>query len=1028
MAFNFAATFGNLGGNAQAQPQQQTAPQQQGGDHWESAGASQGIPEGLMSALVGKESGGDTGATSSKGAIGGTQVMPGTLRDMGYDPAEVRNNPALQAEAGAKYLRQMYDRYGDWGLALQAYHDGPGNTDAMLQGKYTPGPEGRQYVDSRFDQWTGGINPIDRALGAATDSSAPQRATSARAGGTGSTNKFASQFGELTPRAPQEQQPAAQETQPAAPEQPQATMGTQPQPQDATTQQSAAQTQPDTSGDYYSAEQLQESGAPTTLAQDVQQAGKGLVRAAEDVLNVPIYAANAVQSAGAWLGKQAGIGDGTYDPIPEGRIGMGLDDPSDPYAQFGAKLVAGLAPLPGGAATAAPRIQGIAREMAELAGTASPEVASILQRLGGVLENRIAAPAARAVPGALAASEGDQSDALIGIAAGPVGEAAVNAVGAAARRAAPVIRDLIRPAEDATGAGAGAGTGGADATQQAAIDAVRQDATAAARGSAPRTTVTDAATGETASAPNAAINLARRGDIDPEVVRAADELGVTDDLTPGLFMRDKSTRDVIGNLRSETGSLLGEKQSRQYQALTSRADKVLEDLGGPVEDLTFDQAFRAETSRLIDDIGTAETAAYNKSLRTIPDHTPVDPQKTVDYLNQKASNRGGAANLDPIERNVLERLNPTSDQRGAPTFALLDDVRKDVGAAINKRQGPYKDANVARLNAMYSRLTEDQGDVAAQFGVKDAWDAAKDLTRQRVALQAKQQAVLGKELDNSASSKIYQAVKALGTKGADPKGFQALMRSTPSAMRPQVATNALAMAFRMSGTTGERLNIPGFAKWYTEARNSGKLGMLMQHLPADQRAVVDNLAKIANAARKEGESFAATGKINNFSRRFNNSNDFLDKVFNTRIGAMLTQSAAAAVSPGFGNVAVEAARGAVANRAAASQVADRFLAGEDMTQAIRAVARMVADDGSSGPSRTIINATDRRLANSEAAQDFIATLAEADQRQIARAGFIAWLAGTPAAAAASEGEQTDERPPLITGPDGEQRIQIYGQQ
>lgn len=1008
MAFNFAATFGNLGGNAQAQPQQQTAPQQQqqGGDHWEAAGASQGIPEGLMSALVGKESGGDTGATSSKGAIGGTQVMPGTLRDMGYDPAEVRNNPALQAEAGAKYLRQMYDRYGDWGLALQAYHDGPGNTDAMLQGKYTPGPEGRQYVDSRFDQWTGGVNPIDRALGAAADSSAPQRATSARAGGTGSTNKFASQFGQLTPRAPQE-------TQPAAPEQPQATMDTQPQPQAATTQQEAAQAQPEANNDYYSAEQLQQSGAPTTLAQDVQQAGKGLVRAAEDVLNVPIYAANAVQSAGAWLGKQAGIGDGTYNPIPEGRIGMGLDDPSDPYAQFGAKLVAGLAPLPGGAATAAPKIQGIAREMAELAGTASPEVASILQRLGGVLENRIAAPAARAVPGALAASEGDQGDALIGIAAGPVGEAAVNAVGAAARRAAPVIRDLIRPAEDAAGAGTGAGTGGTEAAQQAAIDAVRQDATAAARGSAPRTTVTDAATGETASAPNAAINLARRGDIDPEVVRAADELGVTDDLTPGLFMRDKSTRDVIGNLRSETGSLLGEKQSRQYQALTSRADKVLEDLGGPVEDLTFDQAFKAETSRLIDDIGTAETAAYKNSLRTIPDHTPVNPEKTVDYLNQKASNRGGAANLDPIERNVLERLNPTSDSRGAPTFALLDDVRKDVGAAINKRQGPYKDANVARLNAMYSRLTEDQGDVAAQFGVKDAWDAAKDLTRQRVALQAKQQAVLGKELENSASSKIYQAVKALGTKGADPKGFQSLMRSTPAAMRPQVATNALAMAFRMSGTTGERLNIPGFAKWYTEARNSGKLGMLMQHLPADQRAVVDNLAKVANAARKEGEGFAATGKINNFSRRFNNSNDFLNKVFNTRIGAMLTQSAAAAVSPGFGNVAVEAARGAVANRAAASQVADRFLAGDDMTQAIRAVARMVADDGSSGPSRTIINTTERRLANSEAAKDFIATLAEADQRQIARAGFIAWLAGTPAAAAASEGEQD-------TAPDGQQ--------
>lgn len=83
-----------------------------------------GIPKALARALVTKESGGDPNAVSPKGARGITQVMPGTMRDMGYDPNTA--TPENYADAGLRYLKKNHDEFGRWDLALAAYHAGPG--------------------------------------------------------------------------------------------------------------------------------------------------------------------------------------------------------------------------------------------------------------------------------------------------------------------------------------------------------------------------------------------------------------------------------------------------------------------------------------------------------------------------------------------------------------------------------------------------------------------------------------------------------------------------------------------------------------------------------------------------------------------------------------------------------------------------------------------------------------------------------------------------------------------------------------
>ena len=85
------------------------------------AAARHGVPEDLFLRLVQQESGWNAGAVSPKGATGLAQLMPETAALLGVNP----NDPKQNLEGGARYLRRMYERFGNWRHALAAYNAGP---------------------------------------------------------------------------------------------------------------------------------------------------------------------------------------------------------------------------------------------------------------------------------------------------------------------------------------------------------------------------------------------------------------------------------------------------------------------------------------------------------------------------------------------------------------------------------------------------------------------------------------------------------------------------------------------------------------------------------------------------------------------------------------------------------------------------------------------------------------------------------------------------------------------------------------
>ena len=105
-----------------------------------SAARKHGVPEDLFLRLVQQESGWNSGAVSHKGALGLAQLMPGTARRLGVDP----HDPHQNLDGGARYLRQQYEKFRDWRLALAAYNAGP---EAVTRhGGIPPYRETQNYV------------------------------------------------------------------------------------------------------------------------------------------------------------------------------------------------------------------------------------------------------------------------------------------------------------------------------------------------------------------------------------------------------------------------------------------------------------------------------------------------------------------------------------------------------------------------------------------------------------------------------------------------------------------------------------------------------------------------------------------------------------------------------------------------------------------------------------------------------------------------------------------------------------------
>ncbi len=118
-----------------------------------------GLPPAIVHSIARAESGYREDAVSPKGAIGLMQLMPQTAAELNADP----NDPAQNAAAGARYLRDLLEKYENdphqVSKAVAAYNAGPAAVD-----KYhgiPPYPETIQYVNRVLNQYEKELKKTD---------------------------------------------------------------------------------------------------------------------------------------------------------------------------------------------------------------------------------------------------------------------------------------------------------------------------------------------------------------------------------------------------------------------------------------------------------------------------------------------------------------------------------------------------------------------------------------------------------------------------------------------------------------------------------------------------------------------------------------------------------------------------------------------------------------------------------------------------------------------------------------------------
>jgi hypothetical protein len=415
--------------------------------------------------------------------------------------------------------------------------------------------------------------------------------------------------------------------------------------------------------------------------------------------------------------------------------------------------------------------------------------------------------------------------------------------------------------------------------------------------------------------------LAEQGAADPETLAAAQRLGIADNLQPDHLTSNQAYRELAQAIKSTPGSLARADEMEGLQQVAQRGQQIVADAGGSSDLSELSSQVKSELMNTQQQLDQKAEGLYADLRNSVPAKMGVAPDNVLGFIAQRADELGGPKNLSPVERMIQSKLTPQKvpmmmggqevdpatlglkPEVKNPSYALLDDVRKNVGAGL-KNQGPFKDADSGLLKALYGRISDDQRAALANVpGALEKFDTARATVQMRKSIEDDLTSLYGKQLGDSLVGKLGTAVAAL-PKG-DVSKFVSLVKAVPAGMRQQVTASGLAYAFGKATKNGD-LNFKAFADWMDGLKkNSGAFNAVMGNLPAETRQQLLDLAKVSRGISNATRESITTGRIMAAREELNARADgLMNKVVNTarqvavgRLGSAAAAGAASVAGP-----------------------------------------------------------------------------------------------------------------------------------
>lgn len=359
--------------------------------------------------------------------------------------------------------------------------------------------------------------------------------------------------------------------------------------------------------------------------------------------------------------------------------------------------------------------------------------------------------------------------------------------------------------------------------------------------------------------------LASQASPDADTLEAAKRLGIADNLQPDHITTNQAYRELAQAVKSVPGSTARAAELEGLEAVAKRADDLVTQMGAADDVADLGVRLRGTMQATVTELeGTADNL-YAKVRQMVPPSKPVTANKVLAVIRERADDLGGAENLSPMERRILGRLSPKqvtgadgAVTERAPTYALLDDVRRDVGA-VTSRAGPFKDADTGLAKRLYSAIADDQLAAAEAHGAADTYRAAQAAIRTRKGVEDDLVAIFGKALDRSLSPALASSVGRLAA--GDVQGLARLIQATPAPMRREVVASGLQFALT-GGAKKQAVSFTSYARWYEGLRaNAPAYALIAKNLDEQSVKQLNDLYKVSKGIAAATRERITTGRI-----------------------------------------------------------------------------------------------------------------------------------------------------------------------
>jgi hypothetical protein len=365
--------------------------------------------------------------------------------------------------------------------------------------------------------------------------------------------------------------------------------------------------------------------------------------------------------------------------------------------------------------------------------------------------------------------------------------------------------------------------------------------------------------------------LAAQAAPDQKTLDAAKRLGIEDYLDVDHLTTNQAAKELIQAVKSFPGSQARASEIAGLNEVGRKADELIAKIGGTTDLSQLNQSVKNQLSDTVKTLDISADKAYTDLRTAIPLRTRGEANEVLTFINQRGRDLDGNQNLSSLEKNVLRKLTPKLevDENGVvtgvknPTYALIDDVRRDIGAAA-RQSGKFKDADTGLAKQLYKLIDNDQLKLADNAGFGDQYLLAKSLVAVRKGFEDDMVALFGKQLDQSLVSKLSDATMSL-TKG-DSEKLVKVLKAIPDDMRQTVAASALNTAFGKATQNGQ-LNFNTYANFYEGLlQNKQGYAALMNNLPQSSRKALSDLYRVSNGVRNATRERITTGRIQSIQK------------------------------------------------------------------------------------------------------------------------------------------------------------------